>query len=384
MIASISRYGKLAIEVLQDQIAQLGFTPYVHFELEGGYIPQPAMHKKGNAPLDYDTINQALAEISIQGRLKPEYWRHQWEYFSSFEGQTPLKVATDLAWVIQNLPIILKQNGAKEVYIKPVVWGGDRGRLAPDCDNIFSAATELVHVPNAVQMNISAVDARHDNVIPRQGMGEYLQFRLLRTSCECSLLYLPEPEAFERLQLKDRFGLSRELSSPNDLSGGHQGSVALYREKGKHNQLMGEEPLLYDSKHSVIATKQNWRPLSRIEHRLGASSLLFNPYAAAAFALANLSDALIAISTSRNESDTTRLPPDKLPTSLFGRGNDLGAFELFEQGMWLNNKINQCVADTRNKSEKTIPDDLGDLLKQAVLALYKKRILTTARSGLRV
>ena len=387
----ISRYGRIALEVLQTQINQLGFQPHIHFELEGGFTPIDSGGAKGRSSLDYTAVNRVLAEYSIQGHLKPEYWCYQWEYVSNFDGQKPIKVAKDLQWVMMNLSNLLKMHGAEEVYIKPVVWGGDRGRLAPKCDSIFSVATESVHVPNAIQINISATDGNQENIIARQGVGECLQACFLHTSRECSLLYLPEPEAFERLRLKDEFGLSRELCSPSDLSGGHQGSVALYREKGKHNQLMGETPLLVDSKNNAIASKQEWRRLSRVEHRLGASSMLFNPYAASVFAMANLSDALQKVYkntelTSRQfDSDYATRPDERilqeLPTSLYGQGMQLGAVELFEQSRWLANKIDQCVKQTMTVPNKSVPANLGELFKQAVLNLYRKSIARPNVSG---
>lgn len=382
----ISRYGKIALEVIQQQIAQMGFRAHVHFELEGGFLPNNPVTENAHSILEYDAINRVLAENSIQGHLKPEYWSFQWEYVSNFEGQSPMKVATDLHWVIANLPDLLKQHGANDVFIKPVVWGGDKGRLAPDCDNIFSTTTQSVHVPNAIQINISATDSNRDNVIAKRGVGERVQHCLLQTSRECCLLYLPELEAFERLRLKDQFGLSRELSSPNDLSGGHQGSIALYRKKGKHNQLIGEIPLLLDAQHSVMISRQDWRPLSRVEHRLGAASVLFNPYAATVFALANLSDALAtdASAAGSKSEERTQASGDghkietptygQLPDSLYEWNDRPGAVELFEQSCWLENKIDRCAIDTQRYSDRPPPPDLGSLFKHAVLRLYQKSI----------
>ncbi len=372
---------------MQHQIQYLGYSPFVHFELEGGYSPSDQNSAAGRETLDYDTINRELADLSIKGRLKPEYWRFQWEYVSTFEGQSPLEVADDLVAALDVLPRLLNKNGAQNILIKPVLWGGDQSRLATECETIFSAKKQTVHVPNAIQINISAVDETEQNVIPNEGLGEDLQRCLLETSRECSLLFLPEQEAFERLQLKDRFGLSRELSSPNDLSGGHQGSIALYKQLGKHNQLMGEIPLLYDNRQTVIASKQDWRPLSRIEHRLGASSLLYNPYANTAFALANLCDALLQSSDRQNPSDrrgasgidvphNCEAMDQKLPVSLYRKDDMDGAYELFENGQWFENTINQAVTEVADRGELKVPVKLGSLLKQAVLDLYNRRIKT--------
>ena len=383
--ALISQYGRLAVEVLQCQIQYLGYSPFVHFELEGGYIPSDRNSAAGRETLDYKAINRELADLSINGRLKPEYWRFQWEYVSTFEGQPPLKVADDLVLALKVLPSLLNKNGAQKIFIKPVMWGGDQSRLETECKTIFSAKKQTVHVPNAIQINISAVDKTEQNVIPNEGLGESLQQCLLETSRECSLLFLPEQEAFERLQLKDRFGLSRELSSPNDLSGGHQGSIALYKKLGKHNQLMGEIPVLYDNRQTVIVSKQDWRPLSRIEHRLGASSLLYNPYANTAFALANLCDALLQGSYRQTSSDrgggsginvphNCKQLDQNLPVSLYRKSDKFGAYELFENGQWFENTINQSVTEVTARGELNVPAKLGSLLKQAVLDLYNRRI----------
>ena len=48
-------------------------------------------------------------------------------------------MATDLDTVFRLLPELLKQFGADEVFITPVVWGGDQGRLTPESDTVVSA-----------------------------------------------------------------------------------------------------------------------------------------------------------------------------------------------------------------------------------------------------
>jgi len=385
----LSQLAKLAIQVFQKQIANLGYQPFVHFELEGGYTPDCPVGGKKEGLLDYVGINRALCDLAIQALLKPEYWQCQWEYVSKFEGQSSLKVAEDLDAALFLLPALLKKFGAQKVYIKPIIWGGDRGRLATGSKILFSSDKKIVHIPNAIQINISATDEKGENIIPVGGVGECLQQCLLNTSYECSLLFLPEQEAFDRLQLKQRFGLEKELCSPDDLSGGHQGSIALYKQWGKHNQMMGVIPLLYDGKGRVLTSIQDWRPLSRVEHRLGAASQYFNSYVNVVFALANLADALKqkqGVSTQDSQDkDQTQVnlgdsdalllaKPKNLPSSLLNDGKNMGAVEVFLKGQWFETTINQAVADMKKTDNLSIPINLGSMLKQAVLDLYSSPI----------
>ncbi len=385
MTNRINRLAILAIHVFQNRIANLGYQPNVHFELEGAYTPRCPVGRNNEGLLNYDGINQALGELSIQALLKPEYWRFQWEYVSKFEGQSPLKVAEDLDAALFLLPKLLKKFGAQDVFIKPVIWGGDQSRLASGSQTLLSSEKKSVHIPNAIQINISAFDENGENAIPINGVGERLQQCLLNTSYECSLLFLPEQEAFDRLQLKRRFGLERELCSPDDLSGGQQGSIALYKQQGKHNQKMGLSPLLYDSKHRVLTSSHDWRALSRVEHRLGAASQKFNPFVNVVFALANLADALKVKRSSHTQcsqkhygnqvnpdcSDSAGLSNAKdLPRSLFNDGKNVGAFEIFRKGQWFAAAVNQTVGEIKEIDKQSIPLNLGSLLKQAVLDFY--------------
>jgi hypothetical protein len=201
-------------------------------------------------------------------------------------------------------------------------------------------------VPNSIQINISATNRQGINALPDSNLGEWLQHHLLETSYECCLLYSPEQEAFSRLSLKQDYDLHDELSSPCDLSGGYQGSIALYKEKGKHNQFLGE----YDSLKKIY----HWQPLSRVEHRLGASSQNYNAYLNCAYALANLSDALVSY---QEKKSMHHFGSKKLPSSF------MHAYEIFEQGEWFETCFNQL---SHNSSQP----HLGTLLKLEILKFY--------------
>ncbi|QOL27245.1 hypothetical protein LP316_05575 [Thalassotalea sp. LPB0316] len=358
------------IEFLQDVITSHGYQAKVHFELEGCY-QQSTGHKK----VCFETLNQWLTVYDIQGQLIPEYWRNQWEFVSAFAGQTPAKEAKNLAFVIKHLQSAFDKFHYGTVVIKPVVWSGDRGKMAAGSRQIFSRDTRSVHIPNAIQMNVSVIDQAGNNLMVEQSFGERLQAQFIATSLACSLLYLPEEEAFERFALKTQYGLFDELCSPYDISGGHQGSIAFYKDKGKHNQVMGVEPLLYGADQQVLLSQQNWQATARIEHRLGAASQHYDPYINVIFALLNIIEALESMAA--NQTIEHVIQVQTLPSSLHDQKNvtntTYGAISLFANDTWFAEKIDQLIVHARNVQSHVIdlPHDAGAQLKQHILARYQ-------------
>ncbi len=378
---------KKAIILLQSYIEQLGYRAQIHFELEGCYRISNGMCQ---APkLNFNKINRCLSELDVDGEIVSEYWQNQWEYVSLFNGQSPLKEAMNLHQVITKLPLLFKRLygdiGIVETLIEPVVWSGDQGKLATGSNQIFSHDSRTVHIPNAIQLNVSVLNDKGINLIAEGGFGEYLQHCFLQTSLECCLLYLPEEAAFERLVLKTRYGLAQELCSPVDISGGHQGSVALYKKLGKHNQNMGEEPLLYDEFNKVLSVQRNWQKTARIEHRLGASSIDYNPYVNVIYGLLNIIDAIEAYE-SKQYLSLPKFVPISLPQSLFTNKKDaniLGAIDTFKASSWFSESLNSAQEKLgRMKSNAVLdcPMMLGDKIKQMILNNYQVN-LTNLNSG---
>ncbi len=357
----LNKLAESIIVKLQQYIAAQGFRPVMHFELEGCY------QKPDDVVVDYARINQELARLDIDGEIVAEYWSNQWEYVSKFNGQSPLKEAQNLNNAIHILPSLFSAEGVNKTLIKPVVWAGDHGKLAFGCENIFSIDSRIVHIPNAVQINISLQDENSNNVLVSGDFAERLQQQLMYTSFACSLLYLPEEEAFERLALKSKYGLAKELCSPVDISGGHQGSIALYRNIGKHNQKMGLEPLLVDDRNNVLLSKENWHKTARIEHRLGASSIKYNPFLNIIYALLNIIDTLDGIDNSAKSQSAG------LPDSLFDKNGNLGAITLFANNDWFSRSIDRVLLasanDAPNGPVKAISD--GKLLQQYYLEQFQ-------------
>ena len=375
------------IRILQYVIAQLGYRPQIHFELEGCY--QIHNTKAKNVRLNFAKLNQCLRQLNIEGEVIHEYWRNQWEYVSLFNGQSPLKEAMNLHQVITHLPRlfrkIYREIGDVDTLIQPVVWSGDQGKLAAGSTQIFSDDTRDVHIPNAIQLNVSVLDKAGKNLIAEECFGHYLQYCFLKTSYECSLLYLPEESAFKRLLLKSHYGLAQELCSPVDISGGHQGSVALYQKIGKHNQIMGEEPILFDKYNKALTVQHNWQKTARIEHRLGAASLSYNPYVNVIYGLLNIIDAIEVYQKNQLICVPT-FTPRALPQSLFThekKPSNLGAVEIFQASSWFSSRLN-TAQEKYNTMKQNSPFDypilLGEKVKEIILNRYQ--INTTVKDNL--
>jgi hypothetical protein len=357
------------IQHLLNTLENKGFKTLVHFELEGVCELRPNQQK-----LDYLGINKKLIELGIDGELKSEYWKNQWEFVSLFNGQTPLKEAQNLAQAMQILPSIMCQHGASKVMMVPVAWGADKGRYVIGSGAIFSLDTRSVHIPNAIQINVSVENEKGENLFAQQGLGEWVQHELLVNSFNCCLLFLPEEDAFKRLSLRQDYGLDAELSSPVVLSGGYQGSVALYKEKGKHNQDMGLEPLFFAADNSVLRYAGDWRKTARIEHRIGATSINYDPYLNMLFILINV---LEGIGKWQSNKLVPNLADKVLPVSLYDHQNkqvgqeSLGALSLFKNDSWLVSKINYYCKDIPNTSGI----DLGMKIKEMILSKYQQSVI---------
>lgn len=361
-----SQLAQHAIEIFQQNIALMSCTPLVHFELEGCCVMQ-----NGKVLTDaiFQSINQQLRHHDIEADLVSEYWHNQWEYVSKFAGQTPLKEAQNLAKSLRLLPELFQQFGAKQTLIKPVVWSGDSGQLAYGSKNIFTDQQRAVHIPNAIQVNVSVMDNQGRNLVAHSDYGEILQACLINTSLACSLLYLPEPDAYERLALKTKYGLVDELCSPTDISGGHQGSIALYKQQGKHNQPLGITPLVIDQHQQPLVCEQRWEETARVEHRLGASSEHYNPYVNVAFTLGNVVDALEMMADGCYQAfiDANKTAK-QLPQKLSGSSDGFDALNLFKNDQWFIERINRSAKRVNKDCGKY---DLGQHLHRSIVESYQ-------------
>lgn len=361
----ITQYAIEAIEILQQHILDMGFRPVLHFEVEGTYTHGLGEDYTQSHPLDIPAINQQLRQHNIQGEFKAEYWERQWEWASAMQDQLPLKAAHDAAHIMRDIEGVLLQHGAHSVDIAPVSWGHDVPHRPLRIEDQRSMAVDkIIHVPNAIQVNMSLWNEVEQNLIAETSLGEMLQQQLLATAHHYCLLFCPEEDAFARLTLKDDYGLHEELSSPSDLSGGHQGSIALYRKRGKHNQLLGDVQQRKEE-DGMISEYRDWQSGSRVEHRLGAASRYYNPYVNATYMLANMLDALQQY---HGQKELSQQMHDALPSSLWG---EAGAVVAFKSDAWFETIINQAAMLSSHIQ-------VGTDLCAAIAALYKDKTRLSA------
>lgn len=364
-----SQLAHQAITIFQRYIALFECKPAVHFELEGCCITPKGQQLNQT---HFSRINQQLAKLGIEAELVDEYWHNQWEYVSTFSGQTPLKEAQNLDKALQILPELFRQLGISQTLIKPVIWAGDKGQLALGSKNIFTSGERAVHIPNAIQLNVSVTNQQGENLVADPTFGELLQSCFIKTSLACCLLYMPELDAFERLALKTKYGLADELCSPTEISGGHQGSIALYTTQGKHNQPMGLKTLVIDQHQQALVSEQQWQKTARIEHRLGAASTHYNPYVNVAYALANVADALDIFYHQGKGNCTNYLVKrdynQQLPTKLTGDESGFDAVTLFKQDQWFAKRITKSAKKLQLDKATT---ELGSTLQRNILAKYQ-------------
>lgn len=345
---TLNQWLKFAIVTIEADIKRMGFTPVVQFELEG--VSKPATDN--NPPpdthhLDFDSINLELEQQGILGLLKPEYWQNQWEYASIMASQSALKAAQDTNAVISLLPTLLKSHGADAVFIKPVCWDrNSNNRPLLEKDNAKMTEGKAVHIPNSVQINMSAFDHEGNNVLHENGLGEALLECFLHTSYECCLLYCAEREAFARYTLKDQYNLHKELSSPVDISSNHMGGVLFHQDKDKDNK-----PI------------KNWRQHSRVEHRLGAASTRYNAYLNCVYALSNLHEAILISQGKKTLLKKGSTYTKELPADLLAQQ---AAKDAFLHGCWFEQKINQIELSKTDGMSLKRP--LGTMLKQKILS----------------
>jgi hypothetical protein len=83
----------------------------------------------------------------------------------------------------------------------------------------------------------------------------------IKKSIVILIFFIPNQAALDRIFVKDEYDLCEELSSPNNISGGNQGSIACYLELDKKNKPNTVDGFFNDEKN-------NWHEIARIEFRL--------------------------------------------------------------------------------------------------------------------
>ena len=228
----------------------------INIELEGVYLDNANLEQKDF----YQKLNSRLKDLETKGRLKPEFWKNQWEYESEFQIGNIIEVIANYQKFCKNINQIFLPQIAK---IEPVIY------------EWCKSEDKIIHVPNAIQINIS-LWKKGLNMLADKNFAFYLQNLLIKNSINNLLFFTPNQESLDRFFLKEKYSLQNELMSPYDISGGTKGSIACYLKKNKKD-LPNDLNINFENLNYKIAYQQkNWQRNSRIEFRLASASLEYN------------------------------------------------------------------------------------------------------------
>jgi len=225
----------------------------INIEAEGGYRINESNFDENNF---YNQTNQRIRNLNINARIKPEFWANQWEYESDFQISNVNKVLQDYDKFLDNLNEIFEP---QTPIFEPILFDWQKTKEG-----------KSVHIPNSVQLNLS-LWKDNKNFLVDKDFACLLQNLLIENSINNLIFFIPNQAALDRIFLRNEYDLWEELSSPNDISGGNQGSIGCYLELNKKNQPNTKEGFFNEYKN-------NWHERARIEFRLASSSLNYNIY----------------------------------------------------------------------------------------------------------
>lgn len=92
------------------------------------------------------------------------------------------------------------------------------------------------------------------------------------------------------------------------------------------------------------------------------------------FGLANLADALEIYLLGDCEQQLEHIAAHSLPAQIAGDSTGFDALTLFSNNHWLSERISRCQRKLTDKATH-LPDNLGEQLKQSVIAQYSQTSL---------
>lgn len=239
------------IMFIEDALEERGVKSSINIELEGVYLDSENPSKN----YFYERTNSELKKLEIKAKLKPEFWQNQWEYESDFQIGDISQTINHYQKFCQNIDQIFYPQIPK---IQPINYKWQ------ELNN------KLIHVPNAIQLNISLWKEGF-NMLANKSFAFFLQNSLIKNSVNNLIFFIPNQESLDRLFLKEDYGLQEKLLSPHDISGGNKGSIACYLEKNKKD-LPNNLDINFDNLgYKVLDHQYDWQKNSRIEFRLASA-----------------------------------------------------------------------------------------------------------------
>jgi len=315
------------ILLIDNILEEKGIKSSINIELEGTYLDNDNLQKNNF----YQKANNELKKLGIKGKLKPEFWKNQWEYESNFQiGNT-----------IQTI------NGYQKFYHNTnKIFFPQIPNIQPISYNWQELDGKLIHVPNAIQINIS-LWKKGFNMLSDKNFAFFLQNTLIRDSVNNLIFFIPNQKSLDRLFLKEDYDLKEKLMSPHEISGGTKGSIACYLEKDKKD-LPNNLKLNCDNLHYKIADhKYDWQKNARIEFRLASADLEYNLQLHIVFIMLAMLESLILYDEGKeyNQIKATY----KVPRKFYDSELD-NIITRYEDGLFLDKKTHLFSKKLQEKS----------------------------------
>ena len=268
------------ITIIEEQLKSYKISSALNIELEGVYNDKENINKNDF----YDKANKNLARLGIKARLKPEFWHNQWEYENNFKIGNITSIIDDYYKFINNLDNIFYP---QQAIIEPIIYNWQKLTSQDD------QKAKIIHVPNAMQINLSLWQEGY-NLLANKNYAYYLQNLLIKNSINNLIFFIPNQLSLDRLFLRNNYDLKDKLMSPQNISGGNQGSIACYLELNKKNLDNKLNTDFTNLDYNIKNHQYNWQKYARIEFRLASASLEYNPYLHICFIMIIILESIIS------------------------------------------------------------------------------------------
>lgn len=332
-----------------------GISISFNLEIEGVIKHSNQQH------INFEQLNKTRQELGIQGQFKPEFWKNQWEFETTFGIGNVSSTLQNYTRFINNLNTLFYP--LKPLLI-PVAYQFETGEIAKQNTNIFVNTSKVIHIPNAIQVNISLWKEKQ-NLLANKAFAYHLQNKLIKNSVSNLLFSIPNQRALDRLHLTSSYNLSQELCSPHNISGGHTGSIAYYAETNKKNSPLNPDHIILNQHGKMEFFRNNWQEKARIEYRLASSCLDYNIYNHCSFILLNCLSSYFSFRQSPQKSN----PKVYAISKTFNGKHPSSIVNQFRKSKFLSSWVQQHVNDFNHKNKTVFIKSL-DQLQQNILNRY--------------
>ncbi len=304
------------IVLIENYLELENIKPSINIELEGVYLDNENLSQNEF----YQKANLQLKNLGIKAKLKPEFWHNQWEYESDFQIGNTAQTIDGYKKFLENIDAIFAPQIPK---LQPINYDWQKVKDL------------TIHIPNSTQINISLWN-QGLNMLANKNYAFFLQNLLIENSINNLIFFIPNQENLDRLFLKEKYSLQDKLMSPNDISGGNQGSIACYLEKNKKNLPNDFDISADDLNYQILNREHKWQKNARIEFRLASASFEYNLELHILFVMLIVLESVISYQENQNYQATQNSYP--IPEKFYHQEED-NVVMRYKNDSFFKNKI---------------------------------------------